>query len=58
MVPPKVYLFLWKLHHAILPVNAFLFNRYQPNFYTDQCSWFKREPETLFHLFMECELAK
>lgn len=56
-VPPRVHVFLWKVHHGILPLNEFLYSRLNSNFHTQFCSWCSNGGESIVHLFMECELA-
>lgn len=56
-VSPKFQLFIWKIHHEILPLNALLYHRLSPNFHSAICNWCNRREETIRHLFLECELA-
>ena len=54
--PPKIVSFLWRLKWEILPTRSFLNSRLKD--VTNVCAWCGSNPETIPHLFWDCELAK
>lgn len=57
-VPPKVKLFLWKLHSKILPTYSFLRKRINAQFVCDLCQFCLLEVEDQSHLLWKCTLSK
>lgn len=53
--PPKVTVFLWKIHWNILPTSKFLSSRI--HFISPIYSWCNSEEETIHHLFWACQVA-
>lgn len=54
-LPPKIKIFLWKLHWCIVPTRYFLSKRIHN--LSQACVWCGHETETVQHLFWDCEIA-
>ncbi|WOG86222.1 hypothetical protein DCAR_0205423 [Daucus carota subsp. sativus] len=54
--PPKTILFLWKLVGGFLPTNLLLSQRLHD--FNPQCRWCTNAPESITHIFWECDLAR
>lgn len=54
--PPKILIFLWKIHKHILPTSEFL-GRKLSNI-SKICGWCGLQDETVHHLFWRCSLAR
>ncbi|KAK1399306.1 hypothetical protein POM88_009169 [Heracleum sosnowskyi] len=55
-IPPKVQIFMWKLHHGILHVKAFLKSRMRNSQASSNCCRCS-DTETVLHLFWQCSFA-
>ncbi|KAK1371240.1 hypothetical protein POM88_037332 [Heracleum sosnowskyi] len=55
-IPPKVQIFMWKLHHGMLPVKALLQSRMRNSLATLNCCRCS-DTETVLHLFWQCPFA-
>lgn len=57
-VPPKVFIFLWKFKHGVLPTKSLLYERIGDAIENPLCNWCNVKEEDQVHLFWDCELAR
>ncbi|KAK1384947.1 hypothetical protein POM88_022682 [Heracleum sosnowskyi] len=55
-IPPKVQIFMWKLHHGMLPVKALMQSRMRNSLANQNCCRCP-DTETVLHLFWQCPFA-
>ena len=51
----KIIIFQFKFHHRRLPTNSFLYKIAIKD--NDLCTFFKKETDTLLHLFWQCKVT-